>query len=137
MIYKLIEEWKNAITNDKFLTEKHDPNCPFNKNRTYSKLTTEVSASLYIVLDSSISTIYRHDDSYFSNGKGYYEIQIKNPYSQYVGNKYVKNSKKVIKCDRIIVVYGEIQGWHIHAESQLAISSSMDIGRFKNKLKLF
>jgi len=30
MIYKLIEEWKNAITNDKFLTEKHDPNCPFN-----------------------------------------------------------------------------------------------------------
>jgi len=129
---QLIYEWKIANLNDTFLNQKHDPNYLFSGKGFYSKVTPEISGSLNQFLNPEILSIYRFDDMNYVGGKGYFEIQI-NSYHKYVGYISLDYPKVDILCDRLIGVYGDEVGWHIYAQSQNYISSSISNGRLLNK----
>jgi len=129
---ELIEHWKNAASSGSLLSPKHDPN---NLAITWSSyrsiLTQQMSGSLQTFIHSGNYTINQYSDVNYPTAAGLFEL-IPEPSSGFsvVGSGIASGSMTPSdSLDILILVSGNIQGWHIYAESSSVLSGSVSSGR--------
>ena len=125
-------QWINAAESGTLLTAKHDPN---NLHITWEKyrsvLNHVMSGNLLEFLQSDNYAINRYQDTKYPNGSGYFEL-IPSPSSGFsvVGSGVSSGSITPSgSLDRLIIVSGTEQGWHVYSESSEIISGSNVSGR--------
>ena len=126
----LRNQWKEAAESGSLLTPKHDPN-----NRTFTEirsvLTQEMSGSLKEFIGSPDYSVKHYKDNNHLSGPGYFEV-IPNPNSEFdvLGSGIYPMSPQLnTPQDRLIVVSGSNQGWHVFTEQSTEIEKKVNSGR--------
>ncbi|MCZ2268640.1 MAG: hypothetical protein LC124_07265 [Ignavibacteriales bacterium] len=127
---EIINQWTGSIENGTFLTPKHDPN---NLSTAYASfrtvLTPQMSSSLENFIHSRNFSINVYLDNRFNNF--YYEILSSDPSYSRLANGVPSGSIQTGSlCDRLVVVSGSQQGWHIMGEDSATINQEIQNGRF-------
>lgn len=127
----IINEWKDAAKSGSLLTIKHDPNYNIMWSDYRSVLTPNMSASLQTFIESEDYIINHYTDAKYPNGAGYFEVIPNiNPSYSVTGLGIPSGSVTPRDIhDRLVLVSGSFQGWHIYSEDQNSISSSVSSGR--------
>lgn len=131
-----IEGCLDAADSGSLLTAKHDPNkLHITWDKTRSVLTPHVSASLEAFISSGDYELKLYDDASHPKGAGYFEITPgANSVFADVGAMVPSGSVNPTgSLDRLVVVSGSYQGWHIFAESSQEVSGSIASGRLTLK----
>jgi hypothetical protein len=127
-----ISEWAQAADSGTLLTPKHDP---ANLNITWSKyrsvLSSELSGNLSNFIKSGEYSIQRYHDANYSNGSGYFALTPNSgsPFSVPGSGVPSGSITPTAALDRLILVYGPVQHWHVYAESSSFISGAKASGR--------
>ena len=135
----LINEWSNAIQSGSFLTAKHDPtNLSISWASFRTVLTAEASSSLETFIGSGNYAVRVYDDKKYPSGSGYYEIIPSGSSAFSIAGSGVASGSVTPSgsYDRLVVVYGRKDGWHVYAENSAIISGSVSSGRFNLKDEL-
>lgn len=127
---EIINQWTGSMESGTFLTPKHDPN---NLSTTYDSYRTvlrpEMSASLDTFIRSRNFSINVYQDKRYNNL--YYEIvSTDSSYSQLANGVPSGSIQTGSFCDRLVVVSGSQQGWHIMGEDSSNINQEIQNGRF-------
>jgi hypothetical protein len=128
----LISQWGQAAESGSLLTAKHDPN---NLTITWPKyrsvLSQELSSNLEDFIKSGEYLIKYYSDSNYPNGSGYFEITPNSGSHFSIPGSGVESGSitSTQALDRLILVYGNNQGWHTYAETSSFISGAIVSGR--------
>ena len=129
----LITAWYQAAQDDTILTAKHDPSglgIAWGKPR--SVLVPGLADNLTGFFGSGYYDIKVYSDTQHPHGSGYFEVSPK-PESNFsvIGSGVDSGSLTPNGAlNRLIVVYGPVQKWHVYAESDQIIQGSIVSGRF-------
>jgi len=137
--HDLIAEWSKAIDSGSFLTAKHDPNnlsIGWGKFRTV--LSSEASASLENFIKSGSYGVQVYEDANYSGGSGLFEIIPSGSCPFSVAGSGVASGSLTPSgsYNRLVVVHGKTDGWHVFAEDSARISGSISSGRLNLKCSL-
>lgn len=126
---ELKNEWLIAIDNRTFLNAKHDPNNLDDTSDKYrSVVTFEVSASLKSYINSNDYSIQQYYDRNFRSN--YFEIVPNSGSFEVTGGEVLPfNDFTGSHFDRLVVVLGPVQGWHLYAEDSNEIRNKVINGR--------
>jgi hypothetical protein len=128
----LISQWGQAAESGSLLTAKHDPgNLTITWPKFRSVLSYELSASLETFIKSGEYSVNHYHDSRYPKGSGFFEV-TPNPGSTFSipGSGVESGSITPTQAlDRLILVYGQNQGWHSYAETSSFISGGISSGR--------
>ena len=129
--FNLITEWKKEADADRLLTWKHDPNnMTYSPDKTRTVVSYQVSSSLKDLIHSEDYEIEKYYDVNHPDEGGFYILKP----SPSVGFKYLGH---VIEAgsfdlkgslDRLLIVSGSSQGWHIAAEDSENIDRRVNEG---------
>lgn len=118
----IIEQWVQSIHDGTFLTVKHDPNDITTLRNRRSIVTTEVSASLKTFIESGNYTINQYINTNPRHNPQYYELIPDSGSFNPTGGIVATNTQYTSsQCDRLVVVSGSGQGWHMFAEEASVI----------------
>jgi hypothetical protein len=127
-----IHEWVRAAESGSLLTPKHDPGeLHVTWARARSILSNELSSNLCNFISGRNYTVNHYADSRYPHGLGYFEIIPDHSTSFTIPGSGVAPYALLpsVAYDRLIIISGLNQGWHIIAESSLTISGSISGGR--------
>lgn len=123
-----------AAATGKLLTPKHDPNNASTVYRSFRTiLSHDLSSSLESFITGGMYSVTCYSDSKFPNGAGFFEL-IPHPDSGFsvVGSSIASGSIEPSgTLDRLVVVSGSLQGWHLMAESADGVASMVTNGRLR------
>ena len=123
----LIRCWNEVANTDSLLTPKHDPNNLLSVDSKYrSVVTFKVSSSLKSFIKSEDYTINHYSCSRYPSTPDYYELIPKSSDFSFTGMGVPSGS--IIPSgshDRLVIISGSSQGWHIIAENSARISVSV------------
>ena len=90
-----------------------------------------MSASLESFISSGDYDIKRYDDARYPNGAGFFEVTPRQTSGvNVVGSGLPSGSMQPTgSLDRLVVVSGSNQGWHVYAESAADVSGMVSSGR--------
>jgi hypothetical protein len=134
---QLFQEWAQEANNGRLLTPKHDPNGVFQQPVPIrSVLSQELSASLEAMLASGQYEAHEYYNSRHSNY--YYEIKP-DPSLNFAITGYltISGSQSTGSAlDRMVIVSGSSQGWHVFAETSSVIAQRQVTGELVHQAKL-
>lgn len=127
---EIINQWTASIENGTFLAEKHDPNYLSTTHTTYKTvLTPEMSSSLETFIKSGNYSIDVYKDNNFTSP--HYVIQSSDPVYKRIGNEVLAGSMQTgSSCDKLVIVSGSNQGWHIFPKDSSKFQQEIQSGRF-------
>jgi len=130
---EIVGQWSDALDSGSFLTRKHDPtNLSIEWGGFRTVLSPEAAASLNTYIKSGDYGIRAFDQPQpkYSGGSGFFEIVPSGSYPFSVPGSGVQSGSTVpsTSCDRLVVVWGQKQGWHIYAEHSAQISAKIASG---------
>lgn len=139
-----LEEFKlqitRAATSGKLMTPKHDPKRLDTAYRSFrTVLTHELAANLENFINGGQYTVTEYENKKFQQSPQYFVIKP-NPESKFyipasgVLKAYVFGSTLV---DSLVVVSGQLQGWHVFGEDSSVIESKLANGDLLEKGVLF
>lgn len=134
---QLVGEWGAAAINGSMLKGKHDINGPARSEPIRSVISHKLSASLETFLSSGKYTI----EEYLNNKHGNYYFVIM-PDSSFgfsvAGYDVISGSQATGSAlNRIVMVSGSKQGWHVFAEDSNEIATKESTGElvFQGSIK--
>jgi hypothetical protein len=129
---ELLQEWQDAAKNNTLLTPKHDP---ANLSTTYSNfrsvLAPDLATGLSNFFNSDAYKVNRYSDAQRPNGPGYFEIipASGSPFSIPGSGVQGHSPTPSQPFDRLVIVSGLVQGWHIFAHTASGIAGDVGNGR--------
>ena len=133
---ELLAEWTEALASGTFLTPKHDPNALTRSWASYrTVLSTEISASLRSFIESGSYSITHYRDL---QGREKYELAPSDPDEFTTLGASVPSGSLMPSgsMDRLIVLSGTVQGWHVHAEESRTLTFNVASGTIFEVRKL-
>jgi hypothetical protein len=135
---RLIGDWVKSSNSGSLLIAKHDPNEGYIWENYHSVLSIEMSSSLHSFIVSKEYTIKHYDDSDYPYGEGYFEIIPHSNEITVTGLGFPPSSPYARdQHDRLVIVSGSYEGWHIFSQDQNHISASIASGRLTENSKYF
>ena len=136
---EIVSEWGAALDSGSFLAPKHDAaslSITFAKFRTV--LTPEASSSLVSFIKSGSYSIRQYMDNNYKSGAGIFEIIPSGASPFKVAGSGVQSGSLTPSgsYDRLVVVSGSQQGWHVYAEDSSRITGSAGTGRWTCQYEL-
>ena len=119
------------------LTSKHDP---YNLGIIFPNYRTvvsyDVAAKLLEFIDIGIDRVFSYTNNRHPKSPAYFEIVPTHQF--YIPSSGVTSYSPhaTLALDRIVVVSGRVQGWHIFGESSLNIIQQLTNGDLTNKQEL-
>jgi hypothetical protein len=129
---QLIGQWTQVAESGTLMSAKHDPNeLSITWEKYRSVISFDLSSSLEGFIKSGEYAVNQYYDSLYPSGLGYYEV-IPNAGSTFTvpGSGVPSGSVTPTHAlDRLILIYGQKQGWHAYAETSSFISGAISSGR--------
>ena len=122
--------WAQLAKDGELLTDKHDPNdlaTPRSKPR--SVIAAELAPVLPGFFQSGLFTLAHYENRQYPRTPDYFEITPTTPeFSVPASGVPPFATTPASQCDRLIIVSGESQGWHIYGESSATIQQRLGCG---------
>jgi len=113
----LISGWQQAIADNTFVTYKHDPTGLASLQKIRSVLTQPMVDNLSGFFGSGNNSIAYYTNTTQPATPDYFVVIPKDPSFSVPGSGVYPASPQVLwPCDRLVVVSGANQSWHIYAE---------------------
>lgn len=123
----LVNNWKAGIEAGSFLTPKHHPSGVGNPSPSFRSITTLDESGLGKFLDAHEYIISEYYNNNEPQSPAYYVIKPSDP--DFVpGSGIPPQSPPTHALDRLVVVSGTKQGWHIFANQQDCIDKEVSGG---------
>lgn len=127
--HPMVSTWKQSIEDGTFLTSKHAPDSTGVPHNKYRSITTTDASGLYDFFSGGDYSITRYKNNHYPKTPEYFVIKPNDP-SFIPGSGVPSGSMNPSQSlDCFVVVSGTKQGWHIHAEDSVAISTSINTGK--------
>lgn len=125
---QLLGYWHQAIADDSFVTYKHHPTGVATLHSARSVLTQDMVDNLSGFFDSGRYSIAHFTNTLFPASPDYFVVVPKDTSFSVPGSGILPASPQVLwPCDRLVIISGQQQGWHIYAElaSNIKLACSM------------
>jgi len=124
-----IATFQQAIQNGTFLTSRHHPSGVGVALSGYRTVTVQDPSGLYDYLGSGDFSIRHYHNNDYPKSPEYVVITPNDP--TYVAGSGIPaySGAPIHDCDRLVVVSGVNQSWHVHAEQQTCIDAKSRNGR--------
>lgn len=121
--------FQRAIEEGTFLTDKHHPSGVGVTHDRYRTVTVQDPSGLYDYLGTGEFILRQYHNSRYPQTPEYIVLCPNAP--EYVAGSGIPphSVDPTHPCDCLVVASGMKQGWHVHAEQQSEIDTSVDSGR--------
>lgn len=132
---QLIGYWSGAANNNTLLTPKHHPTGLTTVYQGFkSVLTPDLAANLEGFICSGNYSIAQFENRFYPTTPDYIVLKPKDPEFSIPGSGVFGQSGLVLwPCDRLVLVSGGAQGWHIYSELQYNIQMAKKNGSLEFK----
>lgn len=132
----LINHWKDAISNETFLADKHDPASLETAYSTYRTVIVKSASEIGTFIETEDYTIRQFRNNNSRHTPEYYEIVPMDTGIVTGSGVHPHSLIPTTACDRFVVVSGAREGWHLFAEesSQIAAKASSGGLTFQGEL---
>jgi hypothetical protein len=125
----LVGYWQQAIVDNTFVTYKHHPTGVATLHAARSVLTQDMVANLSGFFGSGQYSVAHYTNTAFPITPDYFVVVPKDNTFSVPGSGILPASPQVLwPCDRLVIVSGQQQGWHIYAELSSNIKLAQAIG---------
>jgi hypothetical protein len=130
--------WEQSARDGTLVTDKHDPD---DLGTPRSKPRSVIAAGLAPVLPgffhSGLFTLTHYENRRYPGTPHYFEITPTTPeFSVPASGVPPFATTPTSECDRLIIVSGESQGWHIYGESSAKIQQRLATGDLTNRISI-
>jgi len=127
----LVGHWQQAIADDTFVSFKHHPTGLATLQKTRSVLDPDLVDNLSGFLNSGCYSIAHFTNKAYPTTPDYFVVVPKDTDFSVPGSGIMPASPSVLwPCDRLVIVSGASQGWHIYAE----LSSNIKLAQSNGQL---
>jgi hypothetical protein len=130
--------WAQLARDNKLMTDKHDPNYLMTLRRNdRSVIAAELAPVLPGFFQSGLFTLTHYENTQYPRTPDFFEITPSTPeFSVPASGVPAFSTTPTSQCDRLIIVSGESQGWHIYGESSANIQRRFACGQLTNSISI-